>query len=723
MLLRLMYRRMFWFWPRLCSLQHLALNSPSASPLAPAHRGGACAATSAHRGHAFGRGSTEEFNLLPDYPLRNNMSDEDPDSKVIDTSVIIPVDQDGEAIIGSGNPAEYSGLLDSVMEWMIESGHHLPMVEHGAVQLGSVLAIDVPTAISFMDGTHNDPHDLKSPCPVGTAARIVAFTARTGVAVAAVAGIPPALSRQYSCAAYSVKTGDAALLKTLAHVIQHADNLSEMKQAAAGSGRRLAIAMMAAHRACLPSEQSLVKAKLDSVKQQGVHGEVTAKSLTSFLKAYKKAKQCVEGPLRPDAASSLAMMNLIAYKDPGIRDAYELRTVVAPPATAAEAKTLIMSILRNRVTMEKIDQVGSGAEPAALATPAAPQPAAPSPSDITLAAAQAAQRKAEAALAAMQAVDPTKNSRRGARGGRGDGRGRGRGRGRGDKAPAPAAAPPADKVKAPRDENGNVTHWIKGMPPCTCGKEHLFRDCPDNQEAQVTQLQPEEQPQECDAEPGYLATELHAFFDAAEPARAGGAMGLVSVAGSGKRSKSLGVKKCIISYTRPLKTALLGRTKNPVPPEGAGTNSSAGTDVVKFLCGVSHSRTVTENPSAAFHGDRRDFNGGATEHAALFSGGTSRPNWRGSVRASLRGVGSAAARRIGSLRSWNNKSSETAKSPPPSSTIHVVQSELCPPATASAATAHSRRSPHPPWPLTSGTRSFPRGWWRVYRTRPRRSAT
>ena len=44
-------------------------------------------------------------------------------------------------------------------------------------------------------------------------------------------------------------------------------------------------------------------------------------------------------------------------------------------------------------------------------------------------------------------------------------------------APPPPAAdkdkdkPPTQFIKAPRDANNNVTHWITGMQPCKCKKK------------------------------------------------------------------------------------------------------------------------------------------------------------------------------------------------------------------------------------------------------------
>ena len=57
--------------------------------------------------------------------------------------------------------------------------------------------------------------------------------------------------------------------------------------------------------------------------------------------------------------------------------------------------------------------------------------------------------------------------------------------------------PPKDsKVKPPRDKDGKVTKWVKGMDPCKCGANHLYSDpsCPLNKAKQ--QQQQRQQPQQ-----------------------------------------------------------------------------------------------------------------------------------------------------------------------------------------------------------------------------------
>ena len=73
-------------------------------------------------------------------------------------------------------------------------------------------------------------------------------------------------------------------------------------------------------------------------------------------------------------------------------------------------------------------------------------------------------------------VDPLKNPKRPYRPREGKGGKGGKGVKRGGKEQKTDAAS-AEGVTVPSDAEGRVTHFIDGMPPCSCGGKHLYRDC------------------------------------------------------------------------------------------------------------------------------------------------------------------------------------------------------------------------------------------------------
>ena len=164
--------------------------------------------------------------------------------------------------------------------------------------------------------------------------------------------------------------------------------------------------------------------------------------------------------LHPDLRKALCadevevqMIDLIAFKDPAVRNLYRLESATAKPKTLSSAVKLLKSILLTSARAEEIDQANSGALPALAATTAPP------PTVNGTAALVAA---LTAAIGKLAPADTNKETGQGRKG-----RKKKDGKSGDDK----------DKVKVPRDKDGRITHWITGMDPCKCGGNHLYRDC------------------------------------------------------------------------------------------------------------------------------------------------------------------------------------------------------------------------------------------------------
>ena len=206
-----------------------------------------------------------------------------------------------------------------------------------------------------------------------------------------------------------------------------------------------------------------MQSSFNRIITEGISGEITIKTISTFVKEYNKAKVDLHPDLRKALCADeveVQMIDLIAFKDPAVRNLYRLESATAKPKSLKSAVMLLKSILLSSVRAEEIDQANSGALPALAATTAPPPTA-----DATTALVAAL----TAAIGKLAPADPNKDT--------GQGR-KGRGKKKDGKPGKPGKpGDDKDKVKVPRDKDGRITHWIAGMDPCKCGGNHLYRDC------------------------------------------------------------------------------------------------------------------------------------------------------------------------------------------------------------------------------------------------------
>ena len=62
---------------------------------------------------------------------------------------------------------------------------------------------------------------------------------------------------------------------------------------------------------------------------------------------------------RQTDAAEVDMIDLIAVKDPSVREIYELKRTANPPMNLDQASALLTSILRGRARCEEIDEVNT----------------------------------------------------------------------------------------------------------------------------------------------------------------------------------------------------------------------------------------------------------------------------------------------------------------------------------------------------------------------------
>ena len=395
----------------------------------------------------------------------------------------IPVYPDGSRIIASGNDASISAELFEYNRWAKRNGKYALLLEHRAAALpNGVIAVESANTVLFMNGDLSDPpsptsrtptkHSFDNPCPP-TADRFSRANAAlaTGTQVSSISTVPNSHALTVKVAPHVVANESSKLLSSLVHVFGDTDYAEEIIDDADGDGLKLLNALRERERNATAKDRALITAKHQRLIRDGIKGELHLESFTNYLKAYRRETRCVPPTSRLTNEAEVEMISLIATKDPGVREIYELKSTANDPKDLNAAASLLSGILRGRQRCEEIDEVVNGATNDAYVAPAAPPtparaagapPAAAAATNALAALAAAgispASLSPEQLAAVIEAVkDPRKTSA-------------GKDKDK-DK----------DKPKIPRGPDGKPTRWVEGMAKCRCGindGKHLFKDCP-----------------------------------------------------------------------------------------------------------------------------------------------------------------------------------------------------------------------------------------------------
>ena len=379
-------------------------------------------------------------------------SDDETDS-TNKSDIFKPYTANGQEILYLDNDATLGGILHEVNKFWKRKNLFQTYLKHGVVPVGSRIATDDLRSVAFLEDLFTDPHGFDNPAGPSTEARIMRYDIATpSKKFAFDITAADAIDRKlYFKGEHYIEQTETNILTSLTHVISKATNRDTLIDEADGVGTDLLKALRELFKKAPPRAKAVVSAVLSNIVSRGITVRLSGESLKDFLTAYKFAKINIDPSERPSDASELSMMNTIAYKSSEIRDLYETKCENHPPTNLAEAVKIIESILTSRKLAEDLDEVN---------TPKGPK----APSALEA-------RVAELTALVAELRDPTKT------------------------APPPPPPPDKDKdkdkpptqfIKAPRDANNNVTHWITGMQPCKCKKKqpgdsapggHLSRDC------------------------------------------------------------------------------------------------------------------------------------------------------------------------------------------------------------------------------------------------------
>jgi hypothetical protein len=367
----------------------------------------------------------------------------------------VPVYPNDDPIVWDDNNGSLDGILHDFFKYLVTTGEHEMLFQHRAVPLrnGNLAVEDMQSCVFLNDPTVDDPHDFSDPCPP-TATRITKWeataTAKKGSAVkfTHITTLPDG----FRVAPWEVKADDTKLLAKLKHVIQNSLRVDSLVEGARGSGLALLTKLRELAANANDFDKTLVSTEFTDLVRRGVGGELTLESLTKFLKEYQAKRRNLSSGTRPADATEAQMITRIALSDPGLREMYEVKTATTKPTTLEDAAKVARDILTNRIRAEQIDAANRGEAP----TPALAAGKAPVKPSPCLATVLASLDAPDRALVLAAIADPKKH-------GKDDEK---------DKEKDEA-------VKAPRNKDGSVSKWIKGMSNCKfCSKPgHLNRDC------------------------------------------------------------------------------------------------------------------------------------------------------------------------------------------------------------------------------------------------------
>ena len=399
-----------------------------------------------------------------------SLDEQSTDTNNNDINVIIPISDQERLRWTDGNDGRILGLLYEISLHYVKMGLFQEFFEHGAVATNTTTQIPSASSMSFIMGEVADPvpHDFNNPCPAPAqrvAAALAARAANGDAAFAFPTSLPP--NSGFTINVLSAKKEDSKLLRSLCYVFGDAPDSDELIENAAGSGLALLAALRARASAASTADRAIVSATFDRARSDCMKGEITLTSLKSKVKAYKRARRDIA--VRPDPASEVQMINVLAIQDDSISEAYELKSLANPPNTLEQAVKILSDILTRRARAEELKEATTGAQLPALAAAKLRPAAAPPQVDATLIAALLAKLGVPDPIVKKEEKKPKWLKDKEKK----------------EKARQAKALQDSSKVKPPRDEGGRVISWIAGMDPCnTCGKNHLHRDCPDSSSPQ-----------------------------------------------------------------------------------------------------------------------------------------------------------------------------------------------------------------------------------------------
>lgn len=368
------------------------------------------------------------------------------------------------------NRAELPGFLTETGEHLRDAGKFIDFITEGVVRTTSgKIFVDSNAALSFIpskpgfDLEHAagvGEYSWDRPCPP-TPARSKslndALIMQSKDEHKPDTTMDEALRKMgYIVSPTEIAKEDAHLLQYLMYALRDSRFKQRLKRQAAGSGRVLLGLLRDMIKDTTPAETATLVTKYENAVNNGVIGGLTTITVTAWLDAIENFETYVPSSAHlSDERKVLAVTKIAMAADHEIKTAYDLKMQFAQhtgqKATSYyDAAHYLMTILDERATCAEFVSVSENGLGGVAGVARGRES-----SQI-----DALTKKVSQLEALLARVDLTRDPTKGKYQNKNK---------VGDK----------DKVLAPRDADGRVTHWIKGMKPCDCGGEHLRRDCPE----------------------------------------------------------------------------------------------------------------------------------------------------------------------------------------------------------------------------------------------------
>jgi len=388
----------------------------------------------------------------------------------------VPLDITKNPMKWDGNNARILGLLHETWLYYERNGLFDAFIQKRAKVLSNgKICCETVNHVPFVMGViKEEDRTLANMCPPGDEriAQVNAYRAALTPPespVHAITTMPAAHAGDVIVQPLVIKAEGGKLLGSLYHVFGHAEPSQRLFRDAHGDPYALVRALLARAAAATPGDASVVLAEFETIRSNGIPGELDLAKISDFEIKYERAKTSLAPSSRPPEQAEVELINLIAFRDATIRESYALRTAASVPTDFHVAIEILKAILTSRRRAEELDAAMSDQSDqtglAATRQPSAPppssactSPSSPPSADKIIAA--HIQTALAAALEKLGVADPYKpgdaNKKKGKKNGKGGKDG--------------------DKVKVPRNEDGRIKHWVDGMAKCKCGGKHLYRD-------------------------------------------------------------------------------------------------------------------------------------------------------------------------------------------------------------------------------------------------------
>ena len=273
-----------------------------------------------------------------------------------DTNRFIPTDLDKQPIVYQSNPAQMSGCLHEVHQWMQRTGFYMTICEDRTVVLSNgKSAIDHSSSIPFLNGTITKDcvvYGFDAPCPPG----LQRLDAHNAALVAA---------SEKELTAHVMSTDDSGSFmissgkikeelrdfgKALLAIIADVDIAEALREGSGGDGFKVLEAMRAMGAKATAKDRIVVLSKVDQFITNGLAGEVTLESFNIHLREFNRLNRLLAKDDRKSKEVAVQMIHAMMFHDRSVRDPFENRiSALATDPDLEQLVSLVRTFLRSRV--------------------------------------------------------------------------------------------------------------------------------------------------------------------------------------------------------------------------------------------------------------------------------------------------------------------------------------------------------------------------------------